>query len=186
MKHPTVKAEQLSARYAVRRLTPADVEQIYALSAGNPLFFQYCPPFVTRESILEDLQALPPGMCSEDKFYLGFFAGQTLVALLDLILSYPNAQTAFVGLFMVAKEEQGRGTGTRIIQECADCLQSWNYQWVRLCFAKGNPQSEAFWRKNGFQRTGTERDRGSYTAVVMQKSLAQAEKTKQKEDCTQL
>ena len=42
---------------------------------------------------------------------------------------------------------------------------------ARLGFAKGNCQSEAFWTKNGFVRTGEEVNNGSYTAVVMERVL---------------
>ena len=45
------------------------------------------------------------------------------------------------------------------------------YQYIRLGFAKGNPQSEAFWTKNGFVRTGVEDVQENYTVVVMEKRL---------------
>ena len=37
----------------------------------------------------------------EDKYYLGFFAGDELVAVMDLILNYPKADIAFIGFFMM-------------------------------------------------------------------------------------
>ena len=42
--------EAISSHYKVRKLTVKDVDQIYKLSSGNPIFYQYCPPFVTREA----------------------------------------------------------------------------------------------------------------------------------------
>lgn len=47
-------------RYRVKQLTEKDVEEIYQLCKENPLYYKYCPPLVTRESILEDLKVLPP------------------------------------------------------------------------------------------------------------------------------
>lgn len=161
----------LSSKYTVRRLTVDDLEQIYALSLGNPLFFQYCPPLVTRDSILEDMRVLPPGMTPDDKYYLGFFQDDKLVAIMDLITNYPDAHTVLIGLFMVEKQEQGCGIGSGIISECARCFKSVGSRYIRLCFAKGNPQSEAFWRKNGFEPVGIEADNGTYTAVVMRRIL---------------
>ena len=102
----------LSERYQVRRLTEEDVEAIYQLCAENPLFYQHCPPFVTRESIRADSRALPPGKTAADKYYLGYFQGDKLAAVLDLILDYPRAQTAFVGFFMLARRRlRHRGGG---------------------------------------------------------------------------
>lgn len=163
--------EKFSSQYIVRTLTPEDVEAIYGLSAGNPLFFEHCPPFVTRQSILEDMAALPPGKTYDDKFYVGFFDKGQLVAILDLILGYPEADTAFIGLFMVDRARQGGGLGSAIISQFASYLKTLGFARLRLAYAKGNPQSEAFWRKNGFQKTGEESRRETYTAVSMERRL---------------
>lgn len=108
----------LSSRYGARRLCDSDVGAVYRLSAGNPIFYKYCPPCVTLESIREDMKVLPPGKSGEDKFYVGFFDGSMLTAVMDLILKYPNDETAFIGLFMVDSASQGKGTGPAIIEEC--------------------------------------------------------------------
>ena len=72
-----MEISRLSQRYRVRRLTAADVDAIYALSRENPLFYQYCPPFVTKESILNDMTALPPRTPRDRKYYLGYFQGES-------------------------------------------------------------------------------------------------------------
>ena len=51
----------LSSTYAVRPLTPEDVDAVLALAAGNELFYRYHPPLPDRESILSDMTALPRG-----------------------------------------------------------------------------------------------------------------------------
>ena len=165
----------LSERYQVRRLTEADVEAIYRLCADNPLFYQHCPPFVTRESIRADSRALPPGKTAADKYYLGYFQGDKLAAVLDLILDYPRAQTAFVGFFMLARQLQGRGVGSAIVAGALQALARQGYTHVRLGYVKGNPQSEAFWLKNGFCPTGIETRPASYTVVVLERPTAQPE-----------
>lgn len=163
--------KRLSGKYEVRKLEEADIGLVYGLSAGNPMFFQYCPPFVTKESILHDMKALPPGTSYEDKYYVGFFHEGRLLAVLDLIFHYPNEETAFIGLFMMRKESQGKGIGSAVITECFDFIKAQGYRFVRLGFAKGNPQSEAFWTKNGFAKTGVEAENENYTMVVMEKEL---------------
>lgn len=140
----------MSNSYDVRRLRAEDLEQIYALSCGNEIFYQYHPPFVTRESILEDMEALPPEKGWEDKFYVGFFDSERLVAVMDLIRDFPKEGVAFVGLFMMEKKYQGRGVGSKIIGDCMDYLRELGFKTVQLGVDKGNPQSFAFWSKNGF------------------------------------
>ena len=168
-----MNVSKLSSQYAVRKLTVDDVEDIYELSMENPTYYQYCPPLVTEESILEDMKALPPKTTYKDKFYIGFFKKEKLVAIMDLILHYPDEDTVFVGLFMISKREQGKGIGSHIVGECISYIRSQGYHSVRLGFAKGNLQSERFWKKNGFVPTGIEKDNGSYTVVVMEKTVSE-------------
>lgn len=117
---------------------------------GKHGFYQYHPPFVTKESILKDMTALPPEKSMEDKYYLGFFAGDELVAVMDLILNYPKPDIAFIGFFMMNAQYQGRGIGSQIVDEVTAHLKACGFNEMRLGIDKGNPQSRAFWTKNGF------------------------------------
>lgn len=142
--------ESLSNTFDVRRLGEEDVELIYHLCCKNTIFYQYHPPFVTKESIMDDMTALPPGKDYHDKFFVGFFENTTLVAIMDLIVDYPAKNIAFIGLFMMNVEYQNKGIGSKIIMECAKYLQTLGFYKMRLGVDKNNPQSNAFWKKNGF------------------------------------
>lgn len=144
----------LSKSYTVRKLDEADVDAIFELMRKNEIFYKYHPPFVTKESILEDMKALPPQKSYEDKYYIGFFEDETLVANMDLILSYPTEQIAFIGFFMTDVQYQNKGIGSKIIREVCACLKCLGYTKVRLGVDKGNPQSYAFWLKNQFSVIG--------------------------------
>ena len=145
-----MKIEFLSSVFTVRKLNAEDVDLIYDLCCKNELFYQYHPPFVTKESIIEDMRALPPDKEYKDKYYIGFFENETLVAIMDLILGYPAKNIAFVGLFMMNSEYQHKGVGSKIISECAKYLRTLGFDKIRLGVDKGNPQSNSFWKKNGF------------------------------------
>lgn len=161
----------LSETYTVRRLEEADLEALLALCRGNPLYYRHCPPEPTPESLRGDMAALPSGKEPEDKYYLGYFQRGRLAAALDLILRYPDDQTAFIGFFMVEKDLQGTGVGTAMMQELFAALHGDGFCAVRLGWAKGNPQSEHFWKKNGFRETGVTYDAGAYTVVVAQREI---------------
>ena len=62
-----MKVEALSTQFAVRKLLEEDIGAIYSLSKGNPLFYRYCPPFVTEKSIRADMKALPPHTAGKNK-----------------------------------------------------------------------------------------------------------------------
>ena len=145
-----MRYENLSNQFTVRKLNKEDIDSIYSLSCGNEIFYRYHPPFVTKESILEDMEALPEGKSYTDKFYLGFFDGCQLVAVMDLIVNYPETGTAFIGLFKMASQYQGKGLGSSIISECVSCLQKEGFRSIQLGTDKDNPQSNRFWEKIGF------------------------------------
>lgn len=75
---------------------------------------------------------------------------------MDLILDYPQEKSAYIGFFMMVPDFQGRGVGSEIIGTCAAYLAKQGYQKLGLAIDKGNPQSDAFWTKNGFTQTGAE------------------------------
>ncbi len=161
--------KKLSSRYLVRRLSENDIDSILELCLGNPMFYHYCPPAVTKESIARDMAALPPRTTYDDKYYLGIYDGDDLIAVMDLILRYPNAETAFIGFFMVSAAHQGCGLGSFLVGEILACLADNGFGFTRLGYVKGNPQARAFWLKNGFAETGVEAKTEAYTMVVLQR-----------------
>lgn len=160
-----------SGRFAVKRLNETDVDTILHLCKGNALFYEYHPPLATRESILEDMSALPPHKTYRDKYYVGFYEADLLVAVLDLILNYPQEGTAYIGFFMVDVSCQGQGFGSSLVQEMACCLKEKRFTKIRLAIDEGNPQSEAFWTKNGFEKTGERYPGDTSTYLPMEREL---------------
>ena len=69
---------------------------------------------------------------------------------MDLILGYPTDEIAFIGLFMTNICYQNKGVGSNIIGDVCDYLKRSGYKKVRIGVDKGNPQSNSFWKKNGF------------------------------------
>ena len=141
----------LSKNFFVRRLNLHDVDIVYNMSYKNKIFYEYHPPFVTKESIIEDMNALPPHKSYDDKYYIGFFENNILVANMDLILDYPKEKMAFIGLFMVDILYQNKGIGSKIICDICGYLKELGYKKIQVGVDKENPQSNNFWHKNGFQ-----------------------------------
>ena len=148
-----------------------DIPEVYALCRENRLYYEHCPPFVTRETIGADMRALPPGKGPGNKYYLGFYDGGVLMAVLDLIHGYPERETAFIGFFMTDRAAQGRGLGSEIIEELCGALRNMGFAAVRLGWVQGNPQAEHFWHKNGFRETGVTYQTENYIVVVAQREL---------------
>ena len=139
-----------SKKYYVRKLQKNDIDQIYGLCSKNHLYYQYCPPYVTRKSIESDMSALPDNVDFKDKYYVGYFKDGKLIAILDLIDGYPKKDIVFIGFFMVDSTIQKSGMGSAIVKELIDYLTTLESEEVRLGWINGNPQAEHFWIKNGF------------------------------------
>ena len=139
-----------SKKYDVRKLHKNDINQIYDLCSKNHLYYQYCPPYVTRKSIESDMMTLPGNIDIKDKYYVGYFKDGKLIAILDLIDGYPKKDIVFIGFFMMDITIQKSGLGSAIVKELIDYLTTLEYEEVRLGWINGNPQAEHFWIKNGF------------------------------------
>jgi Uncharacterized conserved protein len=167
---------KFSSRYRVRCLHDSDIPVIFSLCKGNPQYYQYCPPFVTEESIRTDMKALPPGKEFSDKYYVGYFDGEKLIAVMDFIMAYPDDETAFIGFFMTEASLQGQGVGSGIIEELCQYLKCIGLSGIKLGWISGNRQAVSFWRKNGFTEAGVTYDTEHYTVTVASRALGGPDK----------
>ena len=112
----------------------------------------------------------PPGIPMEQKYYIGFYEGAELAAVMDLIDGYPEVHCAFIGFFMLHGRLQGCGIGSQIVGEVFTYLRKRNMRRCQLGIDKDNPQSNHFWKKNGFAVIReVERDNG--TILLAEKKL---------------
>lgn len=161
----------LSGRYTIRRMTDADADALFCFCKKHTQFYRCCNAEPSKERVLNDLHITPPGIGPEDKYYVGFFQGDALVAVLDLIDGYPRPDAAFIGFFMVNADLEGKGVGTGIIGDVCDALRQTGKTAVRLAIAEDNPQANHFWKKNGFVVRDKVPMDGGWTALVAEKTL---------------
>ncbi|WCG35135.1 GNAT family N-acetyltransferase [Companilactobacillus farciminis] len=162
---------KLSTSYQVRRLNPQDADHVLKLVLSNDSYYNFCPPRPNRHTILEDIKVVPANKTMDDKYYVGFYDQDKLIAVLDLISGYPDEKTAWIGFFMVDAAVQGKGIGSKIFVGIESELKDLGLSRVELAFAKGNAKSEKFLLKNGYQKTGQELNVPGYTVVVVEKML---------------
>ena len=163
--------EMLNGTYTIRLLKENDVPEMLRLARTNPLFYQYMRPDPTAENLAADLKALPPRRTLADKHFFGWFEGERLVAMMDLINHHPKAGMAFIGWFILDHADQDKGLGRRLVSEVLSMLKSQGVSEVRLGRIEGNPQSEHFWHVCGFKENGLGYDTEDYHVIVMAKQL---------------
>ncbi|MEE8808718.1 MAG: GNAT family N-acetyltransferase [Lactimicrobium sp.] len=160
-----------SHAYKVKHLQEEDIPVIFDLCRRNVLYYQYCPPMVTKESILSDLHALPDGAVLSQKYDIGYYQNHQLMAILDLIAGWPDEETAYIGLFMMDVSLQRKGIGSNIIQDLQNALKQAGFERIRLGWMQDNPQAEHFWRKNGFVPCNVHTAFNGKTAVIAEKMI---------------
>lgn len=163
--------QEMSSVFTVKQFHEDDIPAIYKVCKGNPAYYEYMKMEPDFENLREVLTELPPGKTPEDKYFAGFYNDRCLIAVLDLISGYPTPETAFIGWFMMAKEAQGVGTGSKIITDVLHFLKKNGFQQVCLGVIKGNKEAENFWRKNRFLPTGEESAADQIVISLMQRKL---------------
>lgn len=63
----------------------------------------------TDDAAFKALSELPPGVDAQNKIDLGLWEGSELAVFADLILGWPHADTAHIGLLMVSTSAKSRG-----------------------------------------------------------------------------
>jgi GNAT superfamily N-acetyltransferase len=102
---------------------------------------------------------------------------------MDLILGYPDGETAFIGFFMTDASVQNAGVGSGIVEELCAALSSMGFRSVHLGWVRGNPQAEGFCHRNGFAETGAAYDTDGYTVVVARRELRAKNAEKPQDFC---
>ena len=139
--------------YTVKRLTPADVDEILALQAKHSEYHQhYQTNPVTKADILAELETLPSKALPEQKFYLGFYAQDELVVLVDLVLDHPQANCAWLGLVMTEKTKLRQHYATKVLTALRSALKREGYKELMTSSALSDVNAQAFLNVQGFEQ----------------------------------
>ena len=128
-----IDISKLNRIYDIRRMDDSDVDSILSFCRKNTQFYEYCEAEPTREQVLGDLHITPPGIGLSDKYYIGFYQNETLIAVMDLIDGYPEPEIAFIGFFMMNKD----GPHSPMRKRTGCCFSGRRKRWT--CFWSEEP-----------------------------------------------
>ena len=148
---PSLDIGALSTSHEVRRITPEDISDVYELCRSNRKYYEHTKnPAPTVESLTEIITRVPDGAGEGNKCFVGFYDGERLAAVLDLITGYPGENDAFIGWFMVDGRLQRQGIGSRIFADVRAAMAGQGYDLLTLSCEKENREAIAFWQAQGF------------------------------------
>ena len=126
----------------------------------------------TRESMTEVISELPEGTTMQHKHFVGFYnSDDVLVAVMDLITGYPEADDAFIGWLMVDGEMQGRGIGSGIFADVRAAMKAAGYDYIALGVIESNEEAVKFWKAQGFEETGDRMEQNGYAVLKLERSI---------------
>lgn len=163
--------QSLATAYDVRKITKEDISDVYRLCKGNLKYYEYIHEIPTVESLTEVISIMPEGTDPKDKYFVGFYENDKLIALMDLITGYPEKDDAFIGWLIVDGQMQGQGIGSRIFADVRASMKAQGYDYISLGCVKDNKEAYAFWRAQGFAPVGEEIDNGEYVVIKMARSI---------------
>ena len=163
--------QSLGTGYDVRRLTEADITDVFLLMKGNRRYWRALGVRPSRSRLTEVVSQVPEGTGNEDKYLLGFYGGEgDLVAVLDLIMGYPDVNDAFIGWFMVDSDLQGQGIGSQIFADVRASLKAQGYNHLEVRCPKASEPGVAFWEAQGFAECG-ESHNGDYPILHLNRDI---------------
>lgn len=155
-KSAALDIQALATGYEVKRIAEDDITDVYRLCKTNKRYYRYMRSVPTRESLTEVISRIPGTAGKEDKYFVGFYEGEDLLAVMDLITGYPEVDDAFIGWFMVDRARQREGIGSQIFADVRAAMKSQGYDYLSLGCVKENKEAIAFWESQGFRITGQE------------------------------
>lgn len=141
----------------VRRITRRDLSAVQRLLNSNSEYSRRVTGEGPVQTAADEIfAALPPDVDPSQKVNLGLWDGADLIAFADVIIGWPDASTAHVGLLITDGARQGEGFG-RTMHDAVARLVSENppIRTLRISIVDTNADlAERFWVKLGYEPTG--------------------------------
>ena len=167
---PKIDIKAFSSEYDVRRITENDITDVYRLCKANKHFYRYLGHIATKESLTEVISNVDSAKDS-GKLFIGFYDDDKLIAIADLIIGYPEDNSAFIGWYVVDALMQRQGIGSQIFADIRANLKTIGIDHVELGCVKENETAVNFWKGLGFTSANDEKQVGKHTVVTYERKI---------------
>ena len=139
--------------YAIKRLTRQDadlLQRLYEQCADFCILTTGVPASPTAGR--DEFDDVPDGKTAEDVFIFGLLgAGDDLLGAIAAIQHYPDRQTGWIGLMMLAPEQRGRGLGAAFYRAFERWVSGQGIARIGLVAIAANKPGLRFWKRMGFE-----------------------------------
>ena len=146
----SLRVETLSTDFEARRITEADIADVYRLYRANSRYYRSRSERPSKQRLTEVISETPEGAEPSQKYFVGFYDGEELFAVLDLIVGYPERSGAFIGWFMVDAPRHRKGIGSQLFADVRAAMKAQGFTALTLQCPAANTDARAFWESQGF------------------------------------
>lgn len=140
--------------YSARLLEKQDIKIVQKFFENNEDFFIMGNGSSPKKNEAEELlNLLPEGKDSNDKFWIGLFDLNNLIAFVDIIQNYKNENEWSIEVFMVDKNYRNKSIATKLFNQLENLLISLKVNSLLTVVQEQNNCSLCFWGKVGFINT---------------------------------
>lgn len=175
--------------YQVVRLTNQDSDRLQALYVACTDFFLLTEGTAPSPTAAQDeFTDVPEGKTPDDLHLFGLCDFQErLVGVITALQHYPDDETWWIGLMLLAPDQRGQGLGAAFYRAFEQWLSNQGANYVALSAIADNAQGRAFWQRLGFKemRRTTPRSYGQkiHEVYVYHRQISAAPAPSEQEDC---
>ncbi|MFC1852861.1 GNAT family N-acetyltransferase [candidate division CSSED10-310 bacterium] len=132
------------------------VKELQNVFENSPDYSLRCTGSLPRGTEAEELfTGKPSGVAFDDGLVFSICLNDEIIGCIDLIRSYPEVNTVFIGLLLLAEQYQQNNYGSHAYRLLEEKIDTWpQIKKVRLGVLKTNEIVAPFWSKMGFSDTG--------------------------------
>lgn len=159
----------------LKELSLLDLEDVVKCIRSNARYNQITgDDKLTDDEIGRIFKEKPNEARIDQKKIMGFYQGNEIVTIADVIYGYPQEKYVFIGLLMVTQEKQGNGIGGIAYRKIEESAIALGYGYIQLAILIKNVNVYNFWQKLGFIEVEKRKGRDGQRVVdviVMEKQI---------------
>lgn len=114
------------------------------------------------------ISEVPEGAGTAQNIFTGFYSGEELLAVLDLITGYPEKDDVLIGWFMVSATHHRKGIGSQLFADVRAAMKAQGFTHLTLNCPAAAEDAIAFWENQGFRGTVSATDEN---IVIMSRDI---------------
>jgi ribosomal protein S18 acetylase RimI-like enzyme len=141
-----------NGRAVLRPVASDCMDQYRSLVSRSIAFFdEFEGGWPTDQAFVETFTDLPPGCSLDNKNSIGVFdADGLMVGFVDIVAGYPEEQSWYLGLLLIAQDARGHGLGAAVVATLQSLIAARGARRLYLAVYDANIPGRAFWQAMGF------------------------------------